>query len=273
MPLLPSAVLQFCDENGAPYALGTIDFFVPNTETRKNTWSDPGASVLNTNPVTLDAAGRAIIVGNGAYRMVLKDHAGNTIWDQVTDSLVSTAMLAVTDAATLADARTAMGVTAAIAVETSRATAAEAAEVTRAVDAEATLGAGIAAEITRAEGAEASLATGITTEATARAAGDAGLQAQIDGLPSPSIGVTARDGSSTSGIAGVVAISFSPAFGTRALTFAVVDSHAICSGTLYVDFSGGALTESGANGILACDAGFGGSPVVGGMFDWYSTGY
>jgi len=36
--------------------------------------------------LTLDAAGRALLLGSGSYRQVVKDRLGNTIWDQVTSS-------------------------------------------------------------------------------------------------------------------------------------------------------------------------------------------
>lgn len=84
--LLPNGEQQFCDANGAPYAAGKVYFYIPNTSTLKNTWQDPQQNVANTNPVTLDAAGRAIIYGSGQYRQVLQDSAGNTIWDQLTSS-------------------------------------------------------------------------------------------------------------------------------------------------------------------------------------------
>jgi hypothetical protein len=82
--LLPNGMQQFIDGNGAPYAAGTVDFYIPSTTTRKNTWQDPDKVTLNANPVVLDAAGRATIYGTGQYRQVLKDSLGNTIWDKLT---------------------------------------------------------------------------------------------------------------------------------------------------------------------------------------------
>lgn len=80
--LLPNGEQQFFDDNGAPVALGTVDFYIPSTTTRKNTWQDSGQVSLNTNPVLLDAAGRAVIYGNGTYRQVLKKADGTQIWDK-----------------------------------------------------------------------------------------------------------------------------------------------------------------------------------------------
>jgi hypothetical protein len=85
--LLPNGQQQFCDENGVPYAMGTVTFYIPSTTTPKDTWQNPAQSALNANPLTLDAAGRATIWGNGSYRQILKDVDGNTIWDKVTSSI------------------------------------------------------------------------------------------------------------------------------------------------------------------------------------------
>lgn len=84
--LLPNAKQTFVDQNGRPLTSGTVTFYVPSTTTLKNTWQDADQGVLNANPVVLDAAGRAIIYGDGEYRQVVKDRNGNTIWDQVTAS-------------------------------------------------------------------------------------------------------------------------------------------------------------------------------------------
>lgn len=75
---------QFLDSNGDPLASGSVYFYIPTTTTFKNTWQDINQTVLNANPVVLDAAGRAIVFGSGAYRQLVKDVNGNTIWDQLT---------------------------------------------------------------------------------------------------------------------------------------------------------------------------------------------
>ena len=89
--LLPNGEQVFLDNNGVPLASGKVYFYVPGTTTLKNTYQDSGASVLNTNPVSLDAAGRAIIYGTGFYRQVVQDVNGNTIWDQLTADTSSAA--------------------------------------------------------------------------------------------------------------------------------------------------------------------------------------
>lgn len=86
--LLPNAKQQFFTAQGIPAAAGTVDMYVPSTTTRKTTWKSSTESVgnQNTNPVLLDAGGFATIYGDGAYRQVVKDADGNTIWDAVTAS-------------------------------------------------------------------------------------------------------------------------------------------------------------------------------------------
>lgn len=84
--ILPPAKTQFADGNGVPLALGKVYFYVPGSLTPKDTWQDLDATVLNTNPVDLDSSGRAVIVGIGKYRQILKDALGNTIWDKETSA-------------------------------------------------------------------------------------------------------------------------------------------------------------------------------------------
>lgn len=82
--LMPPGEITFFDANGNPLSAGSVYFYVPNTLTPKDTWKDAAQSTLNTNPVLLDSAGRAIIYGSGTYRQIVKDSLGNTIWDQQT---------------------------------------------------------------------------------------------------------------------------------------------------------------------------------------------
>lgn len=168
---------QFCDANGHPYSAGTLETYVRDTTTPKATWADPLQASLNANPITLDAAGRCTLWGDGDYRLVLRDAAGTLIWDQPATTIVSAAMAPVVVAPTIADARRLLGIddaiAAAVATETARAEAAEAAlqtsinnEVARATNAENTLTTNLNAEIARAEAAEANLQSQITALTT-----------------------------------------------------------------------------------------------------------
>lgn len=99
---LPQGLTQFTDQNGVPYAGGRVYFYLPATLTAAATWQDYNQTILNSNPVTLDSAGRASIWGAGRYRQILQSFDGvstyTQVWDQETvgnldNSLVSTAAI------------------------------------------------------------------------------------------------------------------------------------------------------------------------------------
>lgn len=87
--LLPNGQQQFLDNNGAPLASGQVFFYVPSTTTPLTTYQNQSLTTPNTNPVILNAAGRAIIWGTGNYREVVYDQNGNLIWDQITSGVGS----------------------------------------------------------------------------------------------------------------------------------------------------------------------------------------
>lgn len=84
--ILPNAKTTFLDSNGHPLTAGQVFFYIPGTTTPKTTWQDAAETIPNTNPVILDGAGRALILGSGSYRQRVTDKNGNLIWDQVTSS-------------------------------------------------------------------------------------------------------------------------------------------------------------------------------------------
>jgi hypothetical protein len=84
--ILPPAKTTFVDKNGKPLTSGTVEFYIPGTTTHKMTWQDAGQTIPNANPLTLDGSGRAVILGDGSYRQVLKDRYGNVVWDGYTAS-------------------------------------------------------------------------------------------------------------------------------------------------------------------------------------------
>jgi hypothetical protein len=81
--ILPNGKTQFSDQNGRPLVGGSVWYYAPATETKKDTWKDSAMTMPNTNPVMLDARGQATIWGNGTYRQVVYDRNGALIWDQV----------------------------------------------------------------------------------------------------------------------------------------------------------------------------------------------
>lgn len=84
--LLPDGKQQFLSNTGVPLASGKVFMYVPNTTTFKNTWQDAAQVTLNTNPVILDASGRALIYGSGIYRQLVQTSAGVPIYDALTTS-------------------------------------------------------------------------------------------------------------------------------------------------------------------------------------------
>jgi hypothetical protein len=92
--LLPNGMQYFTDNNGQPLSSGCVYFFVPGTNTPKATYQNSAQTIANTNPVQLDAAGRAVIFGTGVYRQVVDATGPNgtspcsppgvQIWDQIT---------------------------------------------------------------------------------------------------------------------------------------------------------------------------------------------
>jgi hypothetical protein len=69
---------------------GSVGMYTPSTLSTKQTWQDSGETILNSNPVPLDANGCAIMYGGGTYRQILFDSLGNTVWDQPTTAVGST---------------------------------------------------------------------------------------------------------------------------------------------------------------------------------------
>jgi len=235
--LLPSPELQFCDANGRPYAAGTIETYVPGGSTPKATWTAPagGGGNLNTNPIVLDSAGRAIIYGDGAYRLVLRDALGNEIWDAVTSSVVSAAMLPVVQAASTADAVVLLGIQALI-------DASVAAEATLRAAGDATNAAAISAETTRAEAAEAALGTRIDNETAARIAADATLQGEIDTINATIAGLPTSSGGSVrvgefSTVSPSFDVTFSPAFPTACVDLKVYPIDPVIDPSVFISFT------------------------------------
>lgn len=98
--LAPSADArpQFFDAQGNVLAGGLMYWYLAGTTTPKDTFTTSAGAVANSNPITLDSAGRpstGIYLEEGtSYKLVVKDSAGNTIFTQ--DNIVGIATAAST---------------------------------------------------------------------------------------------------------------------------------------------------------------------------------
>lgn len=82
---------QFFDNDGNPLNGGKLYFYTGGSFTiQRNTWSDNPGTVVNSNPIVLNSAGRSpvdVFLGvTGSYNIVLTNSAGTTIqsWENVT---------------------------------------------------------------------------------------------------------------------------------------------------------------------------------------------
>lgn len=79
--LIPPKYREF-DSNGDPLVGGKLYSYLAGTTTPAATYTDESGSTPNTNPVILDADGRADVwlSSSTTYKLVLKDSSDVTIW-------------------------------------------------------------------------------------------------------------------------------------------------------------------------------------------------
>jgi hypothetical protein len=241
-PTLLQPKPQFCDPNGKPYAGGLIGTFVKGTMSPKTTWKDPDQIAINTNPITLDGAGECSMWGDGDYRLILYDAAGNLIWDQPATTIVSAAMYPVTSAPTTLDAMNYLGVTTAIAAE---ATARDAAIAASAASVEADL----TIEINNRILADNNITNYTTTAVADLIAVDTSLQTQISlitGTPTTYM----QSGRTTLGAGGSVHVTFPAPFAhsISAVVCTLADATVLSTGAFgSVTFAALNLTTTGCD--------------------------
>lgn len=86
--LTPLPQFQAFDNTGRPCTGCLLYSYVAGTSTPQATYTDSTGGTPNTNPVVLDAAGRADVwLGTAAYKLVLKTAGGLTIYS--TDNILS----------------------------------------------------------------------------------------------------------------------------------------------------------------------------------------
>jgi hypothetical protein len=222
-------LLQWSDADGNPYAGGTIETYVPGTSTPKATWVDPDQLAFNTNPVVLDAAGRSLMYGDGDYRLVVRDAAGNLIADFEASTIVSAAMAPVVAAPTIADAVDMLGIDDLIAAEASARAAADSAEATARI-------AGDAALTTITDG----LRTDLDAEIARATAAEAALQDQIDGIAGTPL-LQSGNGATDAGT-GTQTVTFATPFGAPPTVVATVRGTALPAFFLAVDATATSFT-------------------------------
>ena len=73
---------QYLLPDGSVNAGGSLTFLEADLSAEKDTWSDPDMTVLNANPVLLDAAGRTVtdVWGDGEYGIEMRDALGVVKW-------------------------------------------------------------------------------------------------------------------------------------------------------------------------------------------------
>lgn len=79
--LLPQSKQLFQDANWSSLIGGKIYTYAAGTLTPKTTYQDAALTIANTNPTLANARGEVLMFGSGPYRIILKDAAGNTIYD------------------------------------------------------------------------------------------------------------------------------------------------------------------------------------------------
>ena len=265
---------QFFDADGKPLAGGTISTYVPNTTTPKQTWQDHNGTAANSNPIVLDSAGRALMFGDGEYRLLLRDAAGNLIWDQYSATIVSAAMQPIVVAPTIADARRLLGADDAIAAEASARATADANEANWRIAADNALQAAIDNETGFRVAGDNYLQTVIDNETARAEAAEAALSAQIAAIPIPGTGSSSvtRTGSSTTDASGnftATWATFSTAFGS----FSVAETDPSRPGAGFTTTS---ITLSSYSGTLIRSDNLyptaTSAPVVSKTFAWVATG-
>lgn len=85
--LLPNGKQHYDNAAGAPLSGGFVYTYDAGTSNPRLTWLDAAQTAPNANPIVLDARGEASIFWSGAYKVVITDSTGASVWTQ--DGLTS----------------------------------------------------------------------------------------------------------------------------------------------------------------------------------------
>lgn len=103
---VPVPFLQPVNGSGVPYPAAKLYFYIANTTTPLDTYTDAALSVPNAHPVVADANGifPVIYLGSSTYDVVLKTSADATVWtaEDVAATALSSATTTVTGTVELA---------------------------------------------------------------------------------------------------------------------------------------------------------------------------
>jgi hypothetical protein len=265
IPPVITPLLQWSDANGTPYANGTITTYIVGTGTPKQTWADPDQTSPNANPIVLDAAGRSQMWGDGSYRLVLKDAAGNLIADFPATTLVSAAMYPVINAPTIADAVSAMGIDTLIADEATARAAADAAEQNARLAADAVQD----NDIVALQNGLAYSNTLISNETTRATNAENNLQTQVDNLNATVNAVTFQSGHAATDLSGHTRVLFAGAGFPTAVTAFVCSVTGTASVSPF-DFTLQATADAFGADVYALQGGLTATTVC--QFSWIATG-
>lgn len=99
LSLSPYAPLQFFKDDGTPAALYLLYTYLSGSSTPATTYADDATPpTANSNPITLDAAGRCVVYLDAkSYKFVLKTPSGTTVWTQDAIRSITQIALGTTD--------------------------------------------------------------------------------------------------------------------------------------------------------------------------------
>jgi hypothetical protein len=273
IPPIVTPLLQWSDANGTPYANGTITTYIVGTGTPKQTWADPDQTSPNANPIVLDAAGRSQMWGDGSYRLVLHDAAGNLIADFPATTLVSAAMYPVVNAPTIADAVSAMGIDTLISDEATARAAADAAEQNARIAADNNLTASVVA----LQNGLAATNNNVTAETTRATNAENNLQTQVDNLtasvasgPAGGGALTIQSGHAATDLSGHTRVLFAGGGFPTAVSSFVCSVMGAAAGPTPFDFTLQATADAFGADVYALQGGLTATTVC--QFSWFAAG-